>query len=149
MCIRDHNAWLASNWFPIPGAGLDRPRGTRVRIRSTLHAGGIIFVLQLLGSKLNRTTGSVKSTTFHEERCIIASPRPRGDFDACIGELVARLLSFACPLTRDLLDGVFIERLYQTYVPSIRSLFFFFFSLGKGLDYDQRGFLFFFFIPSR
>lgn len=100
-----------------------------------------------IGSKLNRTTGSVKSTTFHEERCIIASPRPRGDFDACIGEPVARLLSFACPLTRDLLDGVFIERLDETCVPSIRSLFFFLSSLGKGLDYDQRRFLFF--IPSR
>lgn len=59
MCIRDHNAWLASNWFPIPGAGLGRPRGTRARafrIRSTLHAAGIFVPSVGIGSKLNRTT---------------------------------------------------------------------------------------------
>lgn len=68
-----------------------------------------------------------------EEHSIIT--RPRGDFDACIGELVARLLVRVSTDARFIGRRVFIERprVYETYVPSIRSLSFslFFFFLEK------------------
>lgn len=67
MCIRDHNAWLASNWFPIPGAGLGRPRGTRARAYERSESGALYtrreYSFQVLGSDRNWIVqpGSVKS----------------------------------------------------------------------------------------
>lgn len=139
MCIRDHNAWLASNWFPIPGAGLGRPRGTRARAYERSESGALYtrreYSFQVLGSDRNWIVqpASRWNHVSLEEHSIIT--RPRGDFDACIGELVARLLVRVSTDARFIGRRVFIERprVYETYVPSIRSLSFslFFFFLEK------------------
>lgn len=137
MCIRDHNAWLASNWFPIPRS---RPRPTARNARSesgALYTPLQYFVPNCWGSKLNREQpGSAEITFSPRERGIIA--RPRGDFDACIGELdfsrsrVQRreiyrtVRSLNDPLPRN------------TYVPSIRSLCL---CLSFFLDYDRTFFI--------
>lgn len=156
MCIRDHNAWLASNWFPIPGAGLGRPRGTRARAYERSESGALYtrreYSFQVLGSDRNWIVqpASRWNHVSPEEHSIIT--RPRGDFDACIGELVARLLVRVSTDARFIGRRVFIERprVYETYVPSIRSLSFsFFFFSWKRLDYDRLDFLYYFIVNIR
>lgn len=153
MCIRDHNAWLASNWFPIPGAGLGRPRGTRARafrIRSTLHAAGIFVPSVGIGSKLNRTTRlTVKSRFtggaqyYHSAtwwfRCVHRRAR--------------------CPTSR---SRVHWREIYWTTcvywtTPCVRnvcsfdtiSLFLSLFFSWKRLDYDRLDFLYYFIVNIR
>lgn len=120
MCIRDHNAWLASNWFPIPRS---RPRPTARNARSesgALYTPLQYFVPNCWGSKLNREQpGSAEITFSPRERGIIA--RPRGDFDACIGEL--DFSRSRVQRREDLSDGAFTQRSPPTkYVRSFDTI---------------------------
>lgn len=124
--------WLRTG-FRYLGAGLGRPRGTRVQ--NPEHFTRRWNIRSNRWSKLNRTT-RLGEITFHRGNAALSLRRPATWRFRCVHRRAR------CPtsLVRVSSDARFIGRcVYSTtpptkYVPSIRSLPFFF--PWKSLDYD-------------